>query len=470
MAPNTLTGSTCVTGTMLKRRDGDSNVVSGFRRTRAVLALLVLTVAVSACDKAQLLAPTRSTITVTAPTRQLAAGATTPVTAFVQEESGTPVQNGTTVRFTTTLGRVEPVEAQTQNGIATTTFFADNNSGVAEVRAVSGAAIPGDPVMITIGAAAVGENGVTLRANPGAVGPSGGTVELVATVVSSTGQGLPGVTVTFNADQGSLSSTTAVTNSAGEARTTLTTSQRTTVTARAGTRTSPSVTVDVRAGPSVTITCLPSAGGTTAGSCGAIQANATNNSATVTFTVTRPTGSSALRNATIDFGDGTSQNLGNLAGGTTTVTHTYSGPTDSNSRTYTATVTAVDINGEVSATSTNVVVTPRPTPTPLSANLTAQEDVASRRQLTARWTFDADITGGGDSATPNAPIQSYTLDFGDGETVTTSGDRTSHVYDRDATDPRTERRQVTVTARTVDGRTATAREEILVQYSATDPP
>jgi hypothetical protein len=449
---------------MLNRREFDSDDVSGLSRTGAVLALVAVTLLVSACDKAQLLAPTRSTITVTAPTRQLAAGATTPVTAFVQEESGTPVQNGTTVRFTTTLGRVEPVEAQTQNGIAVTTFFADNNSGIAEVQAVSGAATPGDPVRITIGAAAV--NTISVRANPGSVGPGGGTVELVAVVVGENGQPLPGVVVTFNSDKGSLSSATATTNAAGEARTSLTTSEQASVTATAGTRTSTAVTVGTRAGPAITITCLPSAVGTTS-SCGAIQANTANNSATVTFTVTRATGSSGLRNAIIDFGDGTSQNLGNLAGGTTTVTHTYSGPSDSNARTYTATVTAVDINGEVSGTSTNVVVTPRATPTPLSANLTATE--SSRTMLTARWTFRADVTGGGEGTTPNAPIQSYTWDFGDGDTATTSGNQTSHVYERDATDSRTERREVTVTARTADGRTATAREEIVVQYNATDP-
>jgi hypothetical protein len=451
---------------MLKRRDFDTNVVSAFSRTGAMFALVALTVLVAACDKAQLLAPTQSTITVTAPTRQLAAGASTQVTAFVQEQAGTPVQNGTTVRFTTTLGRVDPVEAQTQNGIATTTFFADNNSGVAEVQAVSGAATPGDPVRITIGAAAV--NTISVRANPGSVGPSGGTVELIAVVVGENGQPLPGVVVTFNSDKGSLSSSTATTNAAGEARTSLTTSEQAAVTATAGTKTSTTTTIGMRPGPGITITCAPASGSTTTG-CGAIQANAANNSATVTFTVTRATGSSALRNATIDFGDGTSQNLGNLAGTTATVTHTYAGPTGSSSRAYTATVTAVDINGEVSAASTGVVITPRPTPTPLAANLTATEDSASRTQLTARWTFTATVTGGGESGTGDAPIQSYTWDFGDGETATTSGNRTSHVYERDLSDPATERRTVTVTARTVDGRTATAQEEIIVRYNATPP-
>ena len=49
-----------------------------------------------ACDTAQLLAPTRSTITISAPTQILANGGTAEITAYVLEEAGTPVHNGTT--------------------------------------------------------------------------------------------------------------------------------------------------------------------------------------------------------------------------------------------------------------------------------------------------------------------------------------------------------------------------------------
>ena len=172
------------------------SVVSGIGRAWRAGALLLMAGGLTgACDKAQLLAPTSSTITVSAPTRLLPSGGNTEITAFVLEQSGTPVQNGTTVRFSTTLGRVDPVEAQTRNGLAFTMFFAENGSGIAEVRATSGAASGGDDstnvVQLTIGAAAV--NTVTLRANPGSVGPGGGSVELIATVVGENGQTLSGV-------------------------------------------------------------------------------------------------------------------------------------------------------------------------------------------------------------------------------------------------------------------------------------
>jgi hypothetical protein len=405
-----------------------------------VIVLSALAVLGTACDKAQLLAPTQSTITLSAPTRVLPSNGTTPVTAAVIEQAGTPVHNGTTVRFTTTLGRVDPVEVQTVNGLAITTFFAGPNSGIAEIRAASGAATAGEErLQITIGAAAV--NTISLRANPGSVGPNGGTVELIANVVGENGQTLEGVVVSFNADQGTLGTTTGVTNASGEARTTLTTSQQTVTSATAGTKTSSNVTIALRAGPVVTLACAPAAGGT---NCAALQATTANNTATVTFTVTKPTGSATLRSATIDFGDGTAQALGNLAGGTTTVVHTYNGPTGLAPQPYTATVQATDINGESASASTTVVVTPRSrqinvtlTATPGTAVLGSGQPV----RLTATVT---PAVGAADV------VEKYEWSFGDGSDAETTGNEVTHVYTSSGV------KTATVKVTTIDGRTATA--------------
>ncbi len=420
------------------------------------LMMVAVALAAGACEKSQLLAPTKSTISISAPTRVLPTGGSTEVTALVVEEVGTPVSNGTTVRFTTSLGRVDPVEAQTRNGVATTTFFAMNTSGVARITAISGAASGGigntNVVEITIGAAAV--NTVTLRANPGSIGPNGGVVELIATVVAENGRALEGIGVTFNADQGTLSTNNAVTNANGEARTTLTTSQQSVVSATAGTKTSSNVTVAIRSGPIVSITCAPTSG---TGNCAAVQAAVTTNSATVLFTVSKPTGSSALRNATIDFGNGTAQALGNLASGTATVTHTYTGPTGSTALTFTATVQATDINGESGAASTTVVITPRATITPINVTISATGGTAFAQGQ--RWEFTATVTGGGDAGTGDATIQQYRWDFGDGQLAETTSKTTAHVYETKTTEQRI---TVVVTVRTPDGRSATGRTEILV--------
>jgi hypothetical protein len=416
---------------------------------------VVAALSAGGCDKAQLVAPTQSTITVSAPTRVLPAGGSTQVTALVIEQAGTPVSNGTTVRFTTSLGRLDPVEAQTQNGAATTTFFAMDTSGVARITAVSGAASAGanngNVVEITVGAAAV--NTVTLRANPGSVGPNGGVVELIATVVAEDGRALESISVSFSADQGTLGSSTVLTNAIGEARTTLSTAQQTVVSATAGTKASGALTVSVRAGPIVSITCTPTSG---TGNCAAVQASATTNTAAVLFTVTKPAGSSALRNATLDFGDGAAQALGNLAGGTTTVTHTYAGPTGSTAQAYTAAVLATDVNGESAAASTTVMVTPKPTITPI--NVTISSTCTTTTGVAQTCQFTATATGGGDGGTGNAAIESYKWDFGDGDDVTTSGNSTSHVYTSEGT------RTVTVTVRTADGRTASGQTQVLINF------
>ena len=96
------------------------------------------------CKSSPLVAPVASTISVFASSATVTAGGTVEVAAEVIEEAGTPVHDGTLVRFSATLGTVEPVEARTRNGIATTTFTAGNAAGTAKVTATSGAASGGE--------------------------------------------------------------------------------------------------------------------------------------------------------------------------------------------------------------------------------------------------------------------------------------------------------------------------------------
>ena len=421
-------------------------------------ALVLVVALLGACDKVPLLAPTGSAITLSANSLVVPTNGTTGLTAFVTESSGTPVQNGTTVRFTTTLGTVTPSETQTTNGIAVATFQAGASSGIAEVHAISGGAAgattssgsgttatsgTANVVKITVGAAAV--NAVTLRANPSTVGPNGGSVELVASVITESGAPVLSVPVTFNADQGTLTVQTVPTDVNGEARTVLTTAQKTNVTATAGTKTStPATVVDVRLGPGVTITCAPAAGGANT-SCANLQASSSNNTAAVTFTVTKGANTSTLRDATIDFGDGTSQGLGTLAGGAVTVTHSYAGPTGSGPRGYTATVRATDVNNETTNVSTSLTITPR---AQLTVALTATQK-ASVPGVGQPVDFEATVT--------NGDAQSFAWDFGDGDTATTTTNKTTHIYRTNGT------KTATVTVTTTDGRSGTARTELIVQ-------
>ena len=421
-------------------------------RVLACLSVAGIVLLSSACDKLPLFAPSQSTITLTAPLRVLSLNGSTEVTAVVLEQPGTPVQNGTTVRFTTSLGRVDPPEAQTRNGVATTTFYAGDTSGLADVRATSGAAGGGtgtaaggaaaggaaattatNVIQFTIGAAAI--DSVTIRGNPTSVSATGGSVEIAALVMGLNGRPVSGVSVAFNANHGTLSSTTATTDGNGEALVRLTTSVETIVTATAGAKTTATgVTITVLGSPVVTLTCQGT--GTTGSSCAQVAGQP------VSFSAARGTGTTAITNAVLDFGDGFSVSLGTLTSAAT-VTHTYN-----SAEAVTATLRASDANGQTTSASVAVTVTAKP-PVGVTFSTASVGAVTAGSVL---GTFVAAVTGA--AATE---IESYTWDFGDGSaSVTTSGASTTHAYTRSG------RIAVTVTVRTTDGRTGTGRTEIIV--------
>ena len=390
------------------------------RRTSFVVVVLVAAAVSTTCDSSPLIAPTNSTITLTAGTRVLPVGGSTQLTAEVIEQAGTPVHNGTTVRFFTTLGRVEPAEAQTQNGIATTTFFAGDDSGIADVRASSGAANAGSSlptnggtdtgtgttttpssanvVQISIGAAAV--DTVTVRVNPARVSQNGGTVQVVATVAGTNGRLLGNIPVSFSATHGTLSGGSAITDAAGEARVTLTTNADTDVIAIAGTKKSDPAKVTAQPGPSVTLTC---AVGST-NNCASVTVGDT-----VTFTASRAQNSSVTSSSTLDFGDGQSESLGSLSS-PVSVAHRYN-----QGGVYTARLTATDINGETTTTSTVINVTDLIATISLSVTNTVTRTVQATATLSAsgstisryEWTFAPDGNPASLTTTTNSATSSF---------------------------------------------------------------
>jgi hypothetical protein len=413
----------------------------------------------SSCESSPLLAPTRSTISLIASAQRAPLNSEVEILATVQEDSGNAVQDGTLVTFTTTLGTLVPRQATTVRGTARTILQTGSISGTATINASSGNArtssggasgstsgtatsttTPGTNVQILIGAAAASR--VSLGARPGTVSSSGGTAEIIAGVFDDAGNPITGVAVSFSTDQGTLSASIVTTDRNGEARTTLTTNKKSTVTARvggggtgtgtgggtSGDARSATVTVDVNAAPSLSIGTISPASPTVGQS--------------ISFSVT-PAANTTLE-ATVDFGDGTSQNLGRI-NGQQTVTHTYT-----SAGTYTIRVTGRDPStGESVTGTTAVTVINRP---PLSVTLAAESETAVPT-VGQRWRFTATVspaTGGADQ------VESFTWNFGDGTSATTSGNTTSHVYTVNG------RKTVTVTVRTTDGRSASAQTEIIV--------
>lgn len=358
---------------------------------------LLAAVVASACDKVPLLAPTNTTIRLTAGLGVLPVAGSTDITAVVIESAGTPVQNGTVVTFTSSLGTVEPREARTQNGQVTVRFIAGSQSGPAKIGAFSGGS-KSDDLEILVGAAAAGA--VSLRSETAFVPSTGGTTGLLAQVIDKGGNPLRGVPVGFSATTGQLSASTVLTNETGEARVELTTSTTSDVTATVGGSTAAltaKATVTARDLPAIAVAATSSLGGT----------NTTETGLPLIFTLTPPA-NAGIRSARIDYGDGQSENLGAIPAPISR-SHVYT-----RSGTYIVNVTATDAFGFTGTTTLAIVVNERGT-----VGVTVQ--VLSN--ISGLVTFSVSTSG-----TISGSIRTYDWDFGDNQGTTTTGPQTSHRY------------------------------------------
>src|SRR3954469_19538660 len=129
--------------------------------TRYRLCLCLLAAAAGftvACSRVPLLAPNGSTITLTATATALPVNGSAEIIAQVVESAGTAPQAGTLITFTTTLGQVQPPQAETDvAGRVVARFLAGSGSGSATITATSGGATVGTngAIKILVGSAAV---------------------------------------------------------------------------------------------------------------------------------------------------------------------------------------------------------------------------------------------------------------------------------------------------------------------------
>jgi PKD domain len=381
------------------------------RLPRLGLALAGICLTLVGCSKVPLLAPSGSTITLTSSATVLPVNGTTTLVAQVLEEAGTAPQAGTHVTFTTSLGTIQPSEAQTDSsGRVVVTFNAGNQSGTATITALSGAATTGaeGAVKIAIGTAGVGR--VIVNASPALVPAVGGQSTISAVVLDLNGNPLVAASVVFTTSAGTLTSAVVNSDQSGTATTVLTTSTTATVTASvgasgggsgAGTGTgtgtgtdtttptagqaSGSVTVGVLAQPTIVIT--PPATPPSAGL-----------PASFTFTVTLPAANaSAVKSLTVNWGDGSgTQNLGAVTGAAV-VSHKFDDPD-----TYVVTATLSDTAGNVQHVSTVVTVIPISRPT-VVVTFSATSFIHP-----ANVNFSIQIT-----APAGLSIQDVFIDFGD---------------------------------------------------------
>ena len=322
--------------------------------------------------------------------------------ATVIEAGGTPVHNGTEVRFQTSVGVVDPAVARTDGGVARATFRGNGASGTARILAFSGGA-KSTEVEVRVGSAAV--ETVSVRTDPGSVSQTGGSVDVIAIVRDPSGTPVSGAQVVFSSDQGQLSTGNAITDERGEARVRLTTSRETNVRANvAGKEGTARVTVVNLPTSSISISpANPSVG------------------QTVTFTVTpgATTNGNPIREVIIDFGDNTSQNLGAITSATP-VSHTYTRASE-----YPITVTTVDTAGQRTTSTALLSVQP-------SAMSTQISGTPNPVDAGAAVTFTVTV------ANPtNVPLAGVDVSFGDGTSTRLGpqGGSTTHVYNNSSGSP-----------------------------------
>jgi large repetitive protein len=375
-----------------------------------LLPVLVLSAWLGGCDKVPLTAPSGTTIRLYTNAQVLPVNGAAQITASVLESGGWPVQNGTVVTFTASLGSVTPAEATTTDGKVTVSFNAGSQSGTAVINAFSGSASTtgatggtggtaggttgtvGSGVSILIGAAAA--TTVVATASPSSVSQLGGTALITASVLDANNNGLSGVPVAFSTDQGTLSPVTGITNASGVATTTLNTNQTATVTITAGTKTA-TAKVTAVAVPTVTVSgpsTLPTVGVT----------------ANFTVNATAGSGSAPIRSVIIDFGDGQSASLG-AAAGSVSVPHVYT-----KTGTFTVTAVATDASGQSTSASVPVVVFG---PVAFQVTLTAPSGKSG-----VSVTLTAVVAAG------SPAIDRYEWSFGDGKEAVTTDATVPHIY------------------------------------------
>jgi len=400
-------------------------------RLAALILLPALFAVVSSCQRVPLLAPSGSVISLTSSATVLPFNGTTTITGQVIEASGSPPHSGTHITFTTTLGAIQPSDAQTDaSGIVRVTFSAGAQSGTATITAISGGSSVGSngAVRILVGAAAVGRVNVT--ANPATVPSTGGSSTISASVLDQNGNQLATVPVSFITTAGTLSAALVNTDANGIAQTTLTTTTTATVTASVGaqgsaptTPTTPT-TPPSNGGGTTTPTPAPSPSPTASQASGSVTVNVSGAPtlvitppttppnagvpASFTFVVTLGTSNgSSVRDLTVDWGDGSSQDLGAVTGNAV-VAHVYA-----NAGTFTIVGTLIDSFGNIitARSAVSVIAAPAPTiiitPTlPASCSPATQANVNLQIQVSVP-------TGIG--------VVSVTINFGDGNPPSSLG-------------------------------------------------
>ncbi|HUP21736.1 MAG TPA: PKD domain-containing protein [Thermoanaerobaculia bacterium] len=169
-----------------------------------------------ACDSASPVAPPGTVLTLSANPTRIASDGQSQVRVTAYRPNGTPVNEGTAILLSTTVGTIPGSVVTDRAGEAIALLRGNGDFGTATVTASLGGA-ESTTVEIQVGLSA---GSITLQATPASVAETGGRVNLIATVRDDQGRALGGATVNFSTDVGQLDSEggLVLTDSGGAAR------------------------------------------------------------------------------------------------------------------------------------------------------------------------------------------------------------------------------------------------------------
>lgn len=236
--------------------------------TTALLAAALL--AIAACDKATPVAPAGTILSVSANPSRIGLNGTSTVTVFGRKPDGNPLNRGTEIRLSSSLGTIPSLVTVDDSGAATAILRGDGRAGDATITATTG-----DGTVSTTTTVQIGESATTKPILLVSVSPNNIPVESTATVtiIARNSDGSPvgaGQGVILTTTLGSLSPSRPTTRADGTTTSTFSAGIQpgsATITAILGSSDPTTTTVTIRdsatsinvqANPSV----VPSSGGT----------------------------------------------------------------------------------------------------------------------------------------------------------------------------------------------------------------
>ncbi len=233
-------------------------------RQQSYLRLLLLCACVLGCDSTNPVAPTGSVLTIVANPTQISLNGTSAIVVTGFRPDGNPLNPGTTINLSTTLGVLDVSTIQVADGRAVTTLRPDGRRGMATITATLPTAEAMATVDVQIGDTDETKPTLTISANPTSIGLNQtATVSVLARNADASNFGAGG-RVRLRTSLGTLDDEDLVTDSNGEAETTLRPGNQTGTATVTGTiESSDEATVDISFGqtpetrPSLLISANP---------------------------------------------------------------------------------------------------------------------------------------------------------------------------------------------------------------------